>query len=418
MKEMSKVKAFIKKSLGSILLEKQILSSLHYSLIANLNFSFQDKEYLYLVLDYLPGGDLRYYISNLILSLKYIHSNNILHRDIKPENLVFDDKGYIHLTDFGISRKIKNGKSILNKSGTPGYISPEVLLNKPQGFSSDFFSVGVICYELLLGKKPFKGKNKKEIAEKILYKNIKLTKKDIPENYSIIMGDFINKLLKRNKHERLGNKSIDEIMNHSWLEGVDWKIIELKLVDSEYIPFVPSIGDNFDSNVANKKDNMNMEHYEENLKKINDSGYFKHFYFNYYSNINISKTKLIHEKTSISHKYTTVTEGMKSTPTQSEGDPESNDISIGNNNNISLIKSISIQNFENNSDLNKKNGQTDSDFPKKSKTNYIKSTSLLKKRIIYDKGQFHEMNKSNVSKEKEGNESFINNEYNENEKIS
>ena len=109
---------------------------------------------------------------------------------------------------------------------------------------------------------------------------------------------------------------------------------------------------------------------------------------------------------------------MKSTPTQSEGDPESNDISIGNNNNISLIKSISIQNFENNSDLNKKNGQTDSDFPKKSKTNYIKSTSLLKKRIIYDKGQFHEMNKSNVSKEKEGNESFINNEYNENEKIS
>jgi serum/glucocorticoid-regulated kinase 2 len=433
MKEMSKVKAFIKKSLGSILLEKQILSSLHYSLIANLNFSFQDKEYLYLVLDYLPGGDLRYYmsqriifnesqikfiISNLILSLKYIHSNNILHRDIKPENLVFDDKGYIHLTDFGISRKIKNGKSILNKSGTPGYISPEVLLNKPQGFSSDFFSVGVICYELLLGKKPFKGKNKKEIAEKILYKNIKLTKKDIPENYSIIMGDFINKLLKRNKHERLGNKSIDEIMNHSWLEGVDWKIIELKLVDSEYIPFVPSIGDNFDSNVANKKDNMNMEHYEENLKKINDSGYFKHFYFNYYSNINITKTKLIHEKTSISHKYTTVTEGMKSTPTQSEGDPESNDISIGNNNNISLIKSISIQNFENNSDLNKKNGQTDSDFPKKSKTNYIKSTSLLKKRIIYDKGQFHEVNKSNLSKEKEGNESFNNNEYNENEKIS
>jgi hypothetical protein len=232
------------------------------------------------------------------------------------------------------------------------------------------------------------------------------------------MGDFINKLLKRNKNERLGNKSIDEIINHSLLEGVDWKIIELKLVDSEYIPFVPSIGDNFDSNVANKKDNIIMEHYEENLKKINDLGYFKYFYFNYYSNINKTKSKLIHEKTSISHKYTTVTEGMKSTPTQSEGDPESNDISIGNNNNISLIKSISIQNFQNNSELTKKNGQTDSDFPKKSKTNYIKSTSILKKRIIYDKGQLIEMNKSDLSKDKEENESFNNNEYNENEKIS
>ena len=137
MKEMSKVKIYLKKSLSSILLEKQILSSLHYSLISNLNFSFQDKEYLYLILDYLPGGDLRYYmngkiifnesqikffISNILLSLKYIHNNNILHRDIKPENLVFDDKGYLHLTDFGISRKIRNGKYILEKSGTPGYI--------------------------------------------------------------------------------------------------------------------------------------------------------------------------------------------------------------------------------------------------------------------------------------------------------
>ena len=86
-----------------------------------------------------------FFISNLILSLKYVHNNNIVHRDIKPENLVFDDKGYLHLIDFGISRKIRNGKPILGKSGTPSYISPEVLLNKPQNFSSDFFSVGVIC---------------------------------------------------------------------------------------------------------------------------------------------------------------------------------------------------------------------------------------------------------------------------------
>ena len=285
MKEMSKVKIYLKKSLSYILSERFILSKLHYSLIANLNFSFQDKEFLYLILDYLPGGDLRYYMStkmvfnesqikffmaNLILSLRYIHSYNILHRDVKPANLVFDDKGYLHLTDFGISRKIRAGKPILAKSGTPGYISPEVLLNRPQNFCSDFFSVGVICYELLMGKKPFRGKNKKKIAEKILYKNIKLTKKDIPENYNIMIGDFINKLLNRNSKERLGTNSIDEIINHPWMEGVEWEIIESKLVDSDSIPFTPSIGDNFDSTAANEKDNMNMDNYDEYLKKINE----------------------------------------------------------------------------------------------------------------------------------------------------
>ena len=329
MKEMSKVKIYLKKSSSSVLSEKQILITLHYSLIANLYFSFQDKEYLYLILDYLPGGDLRYYmdtkmifnemqikffISNLILSLRYVHNNNILHRDIKPENLVFDDKGYLHLTDFGISCKLTNGRTIIDTSGSPSYISPEVLLNKPQNFSSDYFSVGVICYELLMGKKPFKGNNKKEIAEKILYKNIKLTKKNIPENYSVTMGDFINKLLKRNSKERLGNKNIEEILNHPWFEGVDWEIIESKFVDSKYMPFIPNIGDNFDIYIANKKENMDIENYDINLKKINNLGLFDNFYFNYYTLNNITKRKVIHEKEKIRLKYVNDTNESKTSP--------------------------------------------------------------------------------------------------------
>ena len=380
------------------------------------------------MLDYLPGGDLRYYmsrriifnetqikfiISNLLLSLNYIHNNNILHRDIKPENLVFDDKGYVHLTDFGISRKIKNGKLILEKSGTPGYISPEVLLNKPQDFSSDFFSVGVICYELFLGKKPFKGRNKKEIAEKILHKNIKLTKKDIPENYNLMMGDFINKLLKRNRRERLGNKGIDEIMNHSWLEGVDWGIIETKLGDNEYIPFVPAVGDNFDSNVANKKDFMDMDNYEECLKKINDSGYFKNFYFNYFRNI---KNKIIHEKTSISPKFTSATEGIKSNHTQSDGEQDYNYTILGNNNNnvISFVKTTSINNFENNSESKKKNLEFESEFPKKSTANYKINTTLKKRIINYGKDHLSEFNQINLLRKYDVNDENDNNNKNDN----
>ena len=421
MKEMSKVKIYLKKSLSYILSERIILSKLHYSLIANLNFSFQDKEFLYLILDYLPGGDLRYYmttkmvfnecqikfmIANLLLSLRYIHSNNILHRDIKPSNLVFDDKGYLHLTDFNISQKIRAGKPILSKSGTPGYISPEVLLNKPQNFCSDFFSVGVICYELLMGKQPFKGKNKKKIAEKILYKNIKLTKKDIPENYNIMIGDFINKLLKRNARERLGTKSIDEIINHPWLEGVEWEIIESKLVDSDSIPFIPSVGDNFDSTSANEKDDMNMDNYDKYLKKVNESGFFKNYYYNYYSFSVITKCKSIYEKTSIGHKYTTATEGVKSSFYQSEVDHGNNDITLENNNNISYNLPCPL----NNSEPNKNNKEEESDeYPRKSRTNYIKSNTTLKRRIIgYHKQKMDKIKKNKLFSEKDEDNNFEN----------
>ena len=402
MKEMSKVKVYIKKSLASILSEKNILSNLHHSLISNLNFSFQDKEYLYLILDYLPGGDLRYYlskkisfnevqikfmISNLILSLNYIHNNNVLHRDIKPENLVFDDKGYLHLTDFGISRKIKNGKSVFDKSGTPGYISPEVLLNKPQNFASDFFSVGVICYELLYNKKPFKGKNKKEMAEKILYKNIRLTKKDIPKNYSLNFGDFINKLLKRNNRDRLGSKGIHQIKNHPWLEGVEWDIIESKLVNSDNIPFSPSIGDNFDNNIANKKEHLDMEHYNEFLKKVNDSGYFKSFYFNY---LNIQNSKTVHVKTTLSHKLTSATEAFKTEENYL------NNISLSNaNNKISGNKINTISNSEDISELNKNRLYSTSNIRKNLKIIIKPNNMLNNKNKFYKKYETNSIIKCN-----------------------
>ena len=266
----------------------------------------------------------------------------------------------------------------------------------------------MVCYELLLGKIPFKGRNKKEIAEKILHKNIKLTKKDIPENYNLMMGDFINKLLKRNRRERLGNKGIDEIMNHSWLEGVDWGIIETKLVDNEYIPFVPAVGDNFDSNVANKKDLMDMDNYEECLKKINDSGYFKNFYFNYFRNI---KNKIIHEKTSISHKFTSATEGIKSNHTQSDGEQDYNYTILGNNNNndISFVKTTSINNFENNSESKKKNLEFESEFPKKSTANYKINTTLKKRIINYGKDHLSEFNQINLLRKYDVNDENDNN---------
>ena len=325
MKEISKVKAYVKKSLSCIISEQHILSKLHHPFLANLNFSFQDKEYLYLVLDYLPGGDLRFHInkgkifsniqikfiiSNLILALNYIHTNNIIHRDIKPENLVFDARGYLHITDFGIARKFRKDKLITDKSGTPGYFPPEILLQKPQNFTSDFFSMGVLCYELIFGKKPFRGRNHREIGEKVLYKNIIINKNNLPEEYPPHVGDFITRLLKRNQKERLGFNGIDEIKNHQWLHGVDWDNMENKLIDRESLPFQPMIGDNFDYDFVNKIDRMNTTHYEEYLKKINSTEIFKKFYFNYYSTSFVSKAKSnsLHVKTNISNKITAISD--------------------------------------------------------------------------------------------------------------
>ena len=141
LKQMSKVKVIDKKSIKSINSERELLSKLYHPFLVNMHYAFQDNKYLYLVMDLLAGGDLRYHISihkkfseeqtrfficGITLSLEYIHSNNIIHRDIKPENLVLDENGYIRLTDFGIA-KINMPDNSSETSGTPGYMSPEVM---------------------------------------------------------------------------------------------------------------------------------------------------------------------------------------------------------------------------------------------------------------------------------------------------
>ena len=303
MKEISKVRAYKKKSIRSILSERHILKYLHHNFITNLYFSFQDNENLYLILDYFPGGDLRFYlnknvqfkeneikffISNIIIGLKYLHQNNILHRDLKPENLIFDEKGYLNLADFGISKKIKKNKPIKDKSGTPGYLSPEILSEKNQTFICDYFAVGIVLYEIIFLKRPFGGKNTHEIADNILHKNIKLKKNKLPSLFinsssANDLIDFINGLLKRKSEERLGAKGIKQIIQHPWLNDIDWDTIETKSCEEDDIPFVPNPGDNFDYLKINDKIKQNDEKYNSYLKLINNSTIFNSFYFNSFS---------------------------------------------------------------------------------------------------------------------------------------
>ena len=298
MKEISKVSAYLDDSVDSIISEYKILRKIRHPLIANLYYSFQDKDNIYLILDYLSGGNLRYYISNkkisnedqikfiisnILVSIEYLHNRGIIHRDLKPENLLFDSEGYVHISDFGISKEMKKGEAIIDMAGTPGYISPEVINGKPQSETSDYFSVGIITYELIYNKRPYKGKNKKEIADNMLNNTIILNSYNLPKNFSIEIADFINGLLKRKHNQRLGYRGIDEIKNHIWLDDVDWENIEDKNVDINKIPLIPySIENIYDiKNVTENDDHKKSDKYDIILAKINRENYFGDFNFNY-----------------------------------------------------------------------------------------------------------------------------------------
>lgn len=124
-----------------------------------------------------------------------MHGHNIIHRDIKPENLVFDENGYLKLTDFGIAREwIPNTDNSNETSGTPGYMAPEVMCKNNHGIAADYFAVGVIAWECMFGRRPYQGKSRKEIRDAILAKQAHIKKNEVPDGWDIEAADFINKV--------------------------------------------------------------------------------------------------------------------------------------------------------------------------------------------------------------------------------
>jgi len=251
MKEMSKSRVITKKSVNSVMNEKQLLSILKHSFIVNMIYAFQDRDNLYLVMDLLTGGDLRFHISRqrrfseeqtkffiacILTGLEYLHSSGVLHRDIKPENLVFDSKGYLRITDFGIARSWRPDNAN-DTSGTPGYMAPEVMCKQNHGVAVDYYALGVIAYECMLGQRPYNGRNRKEIRDQILAKQVQIKRNEIPEGWSLEAADFINKLIQRKPINRLGLDGPKEVKEHPWLKDYPWA----KMAKKELLsPFIPS----------------------------------------------------------------------------------------------------------------------------------------------------------------------------------
>ena len=296
MKEMSKAKISLKKSIKSVANERKFLEDFNYNLLCNMYYAFQDDETLYIIMDYLSGGDLRYLICRrnffteietkfiaacITLNLNYIHERNVIHRDLKPENLVFGGDGYLHLTDFGIAMEYHPGEEgVVSASGTPGYMAPEAIINKPHDFAVDYFALGVIVYELMMGERPYQGRNRKEIREQMFSIEIQLDNDDLPDDWedaNII--DFINCLLARKKRKRLGYKNIHDVKEHPYFKDISWYQIENMTMNS---PFVFDSEDNFDDSYVQQQENDSI--YEGNKElyifEVNESKLFKNFYFN------------------------------------------------------------------------------------------------------------------------------------------
>ncbi|XP_055612334.1 ribosomal protein S6 kinase 2 beta isoform X2 [Uranotaenia lowii] len=245
--------------------ERNILADVGHAFIVKLHYAFQTPGKLYLILDFLRGGDLftrlskevmfteedvKFYLAELALALNHLHSLGIIYRDLKPENILLDQDGHIALTDFGLSKQPLDGSKTYSFCGTVEYMAPEVVNRKGHTFAADWWSFGVLMFEMLTGNLPFHGSNRNDTMNQILK-----TKLGMPENLSPEAQSLLRALFKRNPQNRLGvgPNGIDDIKRHEFFSNVDWDAFERKEVRP---PFIPAVSRDdafyFDTEYTNK----------------------------------------------------------------------------------------------------------------------------------------------------------------------
>lgn len=261
MKVLSKKVIIQKKEVQHTIGERNILvrtATTESPFIVGLKFSFQTPADLYLVTDYMSGGELfwhlqregrfhegraKFYIAELILALRHLHQHDIVYRDLKPENILLDANGHIALCDFGLSKaNLSKGDTTNTFCGTTEYLAPEVLLDE-QGYTKmvDFWSLGVLVFEMCCGWSPFYAEDTQQ-----MYKNIAFGKVRFPRDALSTEGrNFVKGLLNRNPNHRLGAKNdADELMAHPFFHDVDWDALGRKALVP---PFKPKLKGELDT---------------------------------------------------------------------------------------------------------------------------------------------------------------------------
>ncbi|KAL4475193.1 hypothetical protein ABPG72_018850 [Tetrahymena utriculariae] len=221
-----------------IMTERNILAICKSSkLITKLQYSFQNKSNYFYLLEYCAGGDLafymqrkgkltekdaKFYAAQLILTLEFLHSQNIIYRDLKPENILIDKNGYFKLGDFGSAVQNITLEESQVLCGTPQYFAPEMITREGHGKGVDIWALGCILFELVFGVTPFESTTQAQLYERIQNGKVFF---DVNDDVKVTnhFKDLINKLLAKDPKERIGVKSFDDIKNHPWFNKFDWE---------------------------------------------------------------------------------------------------------------------------------------------------------------------------------------------------
>ncbi|XP_041115152.1 cAMP-dependent protein kinase catalytic subunit PRKX-like isoform X2 [Polyodon spathula] len=233
--------------------EKAVLSEVNHPFLIRLFWTHHDECFLYMLMDYVPGGELFSYLRNMgrfnnstglfysaeiVCAIEYLHSKEIVYRDLKPENILLDRDGHIRLTDFGFAKKLVDRTWTL--CGTPEYLAPEVIQSKGHGRAVDWWALGVLIFEMLSGYPPFFDDNPFGIYQKILAGKI-----DFPRHLDFNVKDLIKKFLVVERTRRLGNmkNGADDVKKHRWFKYIDWDAVPQRKLKPPVVPKVSHEGD-------------------------------------------------------------------------------------------------------------------------------------------------------------------------------
>ena len=254
--------------------ERDILVKIDHPFIVKLKYAFQSRKRFFLVMAFIQGGEIlnyikkehskireertKFYAAQIAHALNYLHEQGVIYGDLKPENILVDKYGYIKLTDFGASKMLNGKNSILGFAGTPDYLAPEVLRNKKITKASDWWTFGILLYEMLFGKSPFYHED-----HKMMFKGILSGTPIIPTKATVSPEaiDLVMCLLKKRPDKRIGNNCGQDILNHKWFKPLNMEMLTKKMLIAPIIPNIESESstENFNAKITKGELKLSFE---------------------------------------------------------------------------------------------------------------------------------------------------------------